>query len=159
MEHRRDPSGRCPQTWEGRLAVTQLKVLGTPVGTRAFTSEKLRELVAEERQLWNAIPHVKDLQCLAAVAAKRQSEGQPHFAFSPSQPFQRTGARRWYLGNRGGLAPASARWAGRTPVRTRTHHFAHEDGRVGDEIGNKLRCRCLLGIVGGRLAHDRPAQS
>ena len=39
-----------------------LKVLGTPVGTRAFTSEKLRERVAEERQLWNAIPHVKDLQ-------------------------------------------------------------------------------------------------
>ena len=48
-------------------------------------------------------------------------------------------------------------WAGGKPVRTRTHHFAHEDGRVGDAIGNLLRCRCLLGIVGGRLAHDRPA--
>ena len=33
------------------------------MGTRAFTSEKLRERVAEERQLWNAIPYVKDLQC------------------------------------------------------------------------------------------------
>ena len=40
-----------------------LKVLGTPVGTRAFTAEKLRERVAEERKLGNAIPHVKDLQC------------------------------------------------------------------------------------------------
>ena len=33
------------------------------MGTRAFTSEKLRECVAEKRQLWNAVPHVKDLQC------------------------------------------------------------------------------------------------
>ena len=40
-----------------------LKVLGTPVGTGGFTTERLRERVAEEQQLWNAIPHVKDLQC------------------------------------------------------------------------------------------------
>ena len=46
--------------------------------------------------------------------------------------------------------PCSQVPGGGTPVRTRTHH-----GRVGDEIGNPLRCRCLLGIVGGRPANDR----
>ena len=40
-----------------------IKILGTPVGSRHFVRQKVTERVDEERRLWEAIPHVPDLQC------------------------------------------------------------------------------------------------
>ena len=40
-----------------------IKILGTPVGSRQFVHEKVMERVEEERRLWEAIPHLPDLQC------------------------------------------------------------------------------------------------
>ena len=40
-----------------------IKILGTPVGSWHFVRQKVTERVDEERRLWEAIPHVPDLQC------------------------------------------------------------------------------------------------
>ena len=47
---------------------------------------------------------------------------------------------------------------GRRPVRTLTHHFCPVNGRVGDESGNLLHCRCFFGHR-GRLAKYPTAHS
>ena len=38
-------------------------VLGTPIGSEQFVSEKLQDRINKERRLWQAIPNVPDLQC------------------------------------------------------------------------------------------------
>ena len=40
-----------------------MKVLGTPVGTKEFTSRLLAERAEEEQQLLDALPDVRDVQC------------------------------------------------------------------------------------------------
>ena len=47
-----------PEVWnpEG------VKVLGTPVGSRAFVDEVINKRLREEQKLWEAIPWVPDLQ-------------------------------------------------------------------------------------------------
>ena len=40
-----------------------VKVLGTPVGTKEFTSRLLAERAGEEQQLLDALPDVKEVQC------------------------------------------------------------------------------------------------
>ena len=59
---------RCvPQMWwtsELRSGIRRAsKILGTPVGSRQLVHEKATERAEEERRLWEAIPHVPDLQC------------------------------------------------------------------------------------------------
>ena len=111
------------------MAATLAQSSHTPVGSRAFSSEKLRERVAEERQLWHAILH----QC-----AWQTFRAPPSFPAIAHRSTTMASGKPW-------KPSASKCPVGRgTPVRTRTHHFAHEDG-------NPLRCR--------RLAHDRPAKS
>ena len=40
-----------------------IKIIGTPVGSRQSVHEKVMERVDEERRLWEAIPHVPEVQC------------------------------------------------------------------------------------------------
>ena len=48
-----------PEAWQ-----TQgLKVLGTPIGTPEFVSQKMNDRIEDERRLWETIPVVPDLQC------------------------------------------------------------------------------------------------
>ena len=40
-----------------------ITVLGTPIGSEQYISEKMEERITKERALWEAIPTVPDLQC------------------------------------------------------------------------------------------------
>ena len=53
---------RC-RVGSGRLAAQRITVLGTPIGSVDFTTEKVERRLAEERLLWESIPAVPDLQC------------------------------------------------------------------------------------------------
>ena len=72
-----------------------IKILGTPVGSRQFVHEKVMERVDEERRLWEAIPHVPDLQCAWQILLQlRGTALPPHVAHVATNPVRRvrTGA-------------------------------------------------------------------
>ena len=48
-----------PDVWNPR----GIKILGTPVGSQEFIQEVCEERLQQERELWEAIPWVPDLQC------------------------------------------------------------------------------------------------
>ena len=48
-----------PDVWNPR----RIKILGTPVGSQEFIQEVCEERLQQERELWEAIPWVPDLQC------------------------------------------------------------------------------------------------
>ena len=48
-----------PEVWQP----CGITVLGTPIGSELYISEKMEERIAKERTLWEAIPTVPDLQC------------------------------------------------------------------------------------------------
>ena len=48
-----------PEVWQPE----GITVLGTPIGTEQYVSQKMEERLAKERELWAAIPTVPDLQC------------------------------------------------------------------------------------------------
>ena len=48
-----------PDVWEPQGVM----VLGTPIGSPQFTADRLQTRIEEEQRLWEAIPHVSDLQC------------------------------------------------------------------------------------------------
>ena len=48
-----------PEVWQP----SGITVLGTPIGSELYISEKLDERLAKERALWEVIPTVPDLQC------------------------------------------------------------------------------------------------
>ena len=60
-------SGTCPpdlaDLGEDVWNPAGIKVLGTPVGSDEFVQSHVVERLAEERQLWAALPEVPDLQC------------------------------------------------------------------------------------------------
>ena len=48
-----------------------IKVLGTPIGGTDFVRERTRARIVDEQRLWDAIPRVPDLQCVAASPPKQ----------------------------------------------------------------------------------------
>ena len=48
-----------PEVW----SPAGLKILGTPVGSAEFVESAIRDRLEKERDLWQAIPKVHDLQC------------------------------------------------------------------------------------------------
>ena len=70
-----------------------IKILGTPVGSRQFVHEKVMERVEEECRLWEAIPHVPDLQCAWQILLQcARTALPPHVAHVATKPRVRTGA-------------------------------------------------------------------
>ena len=59
-EHVEDIS---PEAWQP----AGIKVLGTPIGYDQFVAEKMSERIAKERELWDAIPTARDLQCASQL--------------------------------------------------------------------------------------------
>ena len=61
-------------------------MLGTPIGSEQFVSEKLQDRIDKERRLWHAIPNVPDLQCgwqiLLQSANPRANHTLPTFPLS-----------------------------------------------------------------------------
>ena len=107
-----------------------LKVPRTFVGSRVFTSKKLRDCVAAERQVSNAISHVKDLRCAWQLLLRSANHTLRTLPPSLVEAL---------------LQPVPGGQQERQFARALTT-FPNEDGRIGDEIGNPLRCRCMLGI-------------
>ena len=62
--------------------------------TPEFVTHQMEGRLAEERRLWEAIPHVPDLQCAAHPAPKFKPPRQPHHENPASQALStvRTGA-------------------------------------------------------------------
>ena len=54
-----------PDVWNPR----GIKILGTPVGYQEFIQEVCEERLQQERELWEAIPWVPDLQCAWQVSS------------------------------------------------------------------------------------------
>ena len=48
-----------PEAWQP----AGIKVLGTPIGSDPFVADKMSERIAKERELWDALQTVPDLQC------------------------------------------------------------------------------------------------
>ena len=48
-----------PEVWQPE----GIKVLGTPIGSAAFSRERMMTRIADEQRLWDAILRVPDLQC------------------------------------------------------------------------------------------------
>ena len=48
-----------PEVWQSE----GITVLGTPIGSEPYVSQKMDQRIAKERALWEAIPTVPDLQC------------------------------------------------------------------------------------------------
>ena len=48
-----------PEDWRPQ----GLKILGTPIGTPVFVSQKMNDRIEDERRFWGTIPSVPDLRC------------------------------------------------------------------------------------------------
>ena len=62
-------------------------MLGTPIGTEQYVSQKMEERLAKERELWAAIPTVPDLQCAWQLLLQSANPRANHTMRSP-QVFQ-----------------------------------------------------------------------
>ena len=70
-----------PEVWnpEG------VKVLGTPVGSRAFVDEVINKRLREEQKLWEAIPRVPDIQARWQILIQCAGPRCHHIIRPPSQ--------------------------------------------------------------------------
>ena len=83
-----------PEAWQP----AGVKVLGTPTSSDQHVADKMSERIAKERELWDAIATVLDLQC-AASPAECKSESKPCHAHVAAVSFQGVlrGPRRRHL--------------------------------------------------------------
>ena len=72
-----------PEVW----SPAGLKILGTPVGSAEFVESAIRDRLEKERDLWQAIPKVHDLQCAWQLLLQCAGPRCHHFLRSvpPSQ--------------------------------------------------------------------------
>ena len=128
-------------------------MLGTPIGTEQYVSQKMEERLAKERELWAAIPTVPDLPCA------------------------------WQLLLQSANPRANHTMRTMPPSVSAAHCHAHDEGMWDTTktlldgvpeaneaesqqfltlpmLRSAARCtRCVLGVVGRCFAHDQPAHT
>ena len=91
-----------------------LKILGTPVASAEFVESVIRDRLEKERDLWQAIPKVHDLQCAWQLLFPMRGTSVPSFlARNSSQSVQdvRRGPRPRSAGSHGDdVQRSSRRW-------------------------------------------------
>ena len=77
----------CPRWGPVVWSPAGLKILGTPVGSAEFVESAIRDRLEKERDLWQAIPKVHDLQCAWQLLLQCAGPRCHHFLRSvpPSQ--------------------------------------------------------------------------
>ena len=101
----------------------------------------------EEQELWRAIPSVPDLQCAWQLLLQCAGATVP-----PNQ------SRVYAEGHDREMQEVMARLLGGLPGEaagcTKRGHITHAVGRIGSPFRVKNCTRCILGVVGRRIAHD-----
>ena len=135
-----------PEVWRPQ----GLKILGTPIGTPEFVSQKMNERIEDERQLWETIPSVPDLQCAWQLLVQSEPKGQPQLAHHATKLHHRIceSSRPRLMANSGSFPPSDARHGSGKGICQRFGNFADEDGRFGAQVCNQMRRVSVLGIVG-----------
>ena len=133
---------KCGQIRMAKSGLAQcghgLKILEAPVGSRRFVHEKVMERVDEERRLWEAIPHVPDLQCAWQILL--QCAGPRCHHMLRTLPPTQSGSGLWRFCWETPWRRSSPRR--RTPIGD----APHEVGRIGVEVG-AARCTWGAGFV------------
>ena len=144
-----------PRVWQPE----GITVLGTPFGTELYVSQKIDEGLAKERELWEAIPTVPDLQCAWQLLLKsREPSGEPHHAYRASKRFfcMLSRTRRGHVGHCQNLVGWSSRnERGRQPAVVDT---SDADGR-SFAVTSEVRTFRVLDVMGRCLAYDQPAHT
>ena len=132
-----------PEVWQQ----SGITVLGTPIGSELYISEKLDERLAKERALWEAIPTVPDLQCAWQILLQSANPRANHTmrTMPPSCCAAYCSAHDEGIWNTAKAPPRR-----RDPT---VGNPPNEDGRVGGCV------RPCGAHQGGRIAHDQRTHS
>ena len=135
-----------PETWQPE----GIEVLGTPMGSTQYTHARMQEGIADEQRLWNAIPHVPDLQCAWQLLLQSAGPRANHTI----RTLPPESSHECALEHDAGMWRTALALLGEIPGTASevcdAEESSHAHGRSGSAICRPLRHSSVLGLVGRR---------